>query len=70
MSKQTTLAELINEYAIIAGQLSTDGIHVEPKHFIMTAIMDEDYPYEVVRTFLDNYYTSDELESILKRVYG
>ncbi|MGQ3480575.1 hypothetical protein [Paenibacillus sp. TY11] len=70
MSKQISLQDLINEYAIVAGQLSTDGIHIEPKRFIMTAIMDEDYPYEVVRTFLDNYYCSDELESILKRVYG
>lgn len=70
MSRQTTLQDLINEYAIVAGQLSTDGIHIEPKQFIMTAVMDEDYPYEVVRTFLDNYYCLDELESILKRVYG
>ncbi|QDA29700.1 hypothetical protein [Paenibacillus polymyxa] len=70
MSRQTTLQDLINEYAIVAGQLSTDGIHIEPKQFIMTAIMDEDYPYEVVRAFLDNYYCLDELESILKGVYG
>ncbi|OMF75018.1 hypothetical protein BK143_01135 [Paenibacillus peoriae] len=70
MSRQTTLQDLINEYAIVAGQLSTDGIHIEPKQFIMTDVMDEDYPYEVVRTFLDNYYCLDELESILKRVYG
>lgn len=53
-----------------AGQLSTDGIHIESKQFIMTAIRDEGYPYEVVRTFLDNYYCLDDLEAILKRVYG
>ncbi|MGW8957126.1 hypothetical protein [Paenibacillus sp. NPDC055715] len=33
--------------------MSTDGIHIEPKPFIMTAIMDEDYPYAFVRAFLD-----------------
>ncbi|KJD45880.1 hypothetical protein QD47_09560 [Paenibacillus terrae] len=70
MSKQTTLQDLINEYALVAGELSTDGIHIEPKQFIMTVIMDEDYPYEVVRAFLDNYYCSDKLEVILRCVYG
>ncbi len=50
--------------------MSTDGIHIEPKQFIMTAIIDEDYQYEVVRAFLDNYYCLDDLEAILRRVYG
>jgi hypothetical protein len=60
---------LLEEYGIVAGQYSTDGEHLEPIGFIRSLLMDENVPEKEVRAFLDNYYTSDVVESYIRELY-
>lgn len=68
--KQTNLSSLLEEYGIVAGELSTDGLHLEPIRFIQTLLQDDNYPIEVVRAFLNHYYLPDVTEAFLSEFYG
>ncbi len=67
---QLNLSSLLEEYGLVAGQLSTDGLHLEPISFIKTLLRDEDYPIDIVREFLNNYYIPDVTEAFLREFYN
>ncbi|OMD78244.1 hypothetical protein [Paenibacillus odorifer] len=60
---------LLEEYGIVAGELSTDGEHLEPYAYIKGLIMDETVAEEEVRAFLDNYYLPDVVEAFIGELY-
>lgn len=60
---------MLEEYGIVAGQLSTYGLHLESVRYIQNLLMDEDHPIDVVREFLNNYYLPDATEAFLTEFY-
>lgn len=50
-TKQLKLSDLLDEYQQVAGQLSMDGIHLEPVSFIKALLQDEGYPVHITVKF-------------------
>jgi hypothetical protein len=57
------------DYAIVAGELSTDGEHLEPYAYVKGLLLDETVAEEEVRAFLDNYYLPDVVEAFIGELY-
>lgn len=68
--RKLSLSSLFEEYGIVAGQLSTEGSHLEPNKFIKALLMEEEYPIHIVRAFLNNFYESEATEAFLSELYS
>lgn len=67
--REISRINLIEEYGIVAGELSTDGEHLEPINFVKGLLLDETVSEEEVRVFLDNYYLSDVVDKFIGELY-